>query len=157
MNIVKELNQFNKEYVYFCDAIKNNVMPEGSFIRILYSTELFVMNGIYLSIWFQNISVEKYYNKYRCVFDCHNHLEIIDRVQQLEEDLLRKINIKNKTPVFKIYEQICNGNIKVFSESIENIHNLFLLKISGIWETDKNYGVTYKFTNINHPLKNISN
>lgn len=156
MNIVKELNQFNKECVYFCDPIKNNIMAEGLFIRILYSTEFFVMNGIYLSIFFQNITVEKYYNKYRCNFDYNIHKDILDKIRLIEESILQKVNIKNKTPLYKIYDQICNGNIKVFSENIENIHNLFLLKISGIWETDTNYGVTYKFTNINRLLKNIS-
>jgi hypothetical protein len=157
MNIVKELNQFNKECVYFCDPIKNNIMTDGLFIRILYSTEFFVMNGIYLSIFFQNITVEKYYNKYRCNFDYNIHKDILDKVRLIEEAILQKVNIKNKTPLYKIYEQVCNGNIKVFSENIENIHNLFLLKISGIWETETNYGVTYKFTNINRLLKNISN
>jgi len=157
MNIVKELHQFDKEYVYFCDPIKNNIMIDGFFIRILYSTDLFVMNGIYLSILFQNINVEKYYNKYRCNFDCNIHRETIDQIKKVEEDIIKKLNIKNKTPLYKIYDQMCNGNIKVFSEHIDNIHNLFLLKISGIWETETNYGVTYKFININHQLRNISN
>ena len=157
MNIIKGLHQFNKEYIYFCDAIKNNIMTDSSFIRILYSTDLFVMNGIYLSVFFQNINVEKYYNKYRCSFDYNVHNEIINSIQKIEEDIIHKLNIKNKTPVYKIYEQLSNGNIKVFADNIEDIHNLFLLKISGIWETENNYGVTYKFTSINHPLKNISN
>ena len=157
MNIVKELNQFNKDCVYFCDPIKNNIMTDGLFIRILYSTDFFVMNGIYLSIFFQNITVEKYYNKYRCNFDYHIHKDLIDKIRHIEETILQKVNIKGKTPLYKIYEQICNGNIKVFLENIENITNLFSLKISGIWETDTNYGVTYKFTNINRLLKNISN
>lgn len=157
MNIVKELNQFNNECVYFCDPIKNNIMTDGLFVRILYSTEFCVMNGIYLSIFFQNISVEKYYNKYRCNFDYHTHKDLIDQIKNIEEAVLQKVKIKNKTPLYKIHDQICNGNIKVFSENIESVHNLFSLKISGIWETDTNYGVTYKFTNINRLLKNISN
>lgn len=157
MNIVKELNQFNKDHIYFCDPIKNNIMTDGLFVRILYSTEFCVMNGIYLSIFFQNISVEKYYNKYRCNFDSQLHKNVIYKIKNIEEAILQKVNIKNKTPLYKIYDQICNGNIKFFSENIENINNLFLLKISGIWETETNYGVTYKFTNINRLLKSISN
>ena len=29
------------------------------------------------------------------------------------------------------------------------MNNTFLLKISGIWDTDMSYGVTYKFIKIN--------
>ena len=115
--------------------------------RILYSNNVFVMNGIYLIVSFQNISVEKYYNKYRCNFDINFHKEMIDKIQVIEENILKKVKI-NKTPVFKIYEQIRNGNIKVFSDLQENIRNNFILKISGIWETDTNYGVTYKFLTV---------
>ena len=148
MNITKKLEQFNKECIYFCDPIKNNIMTEGMFIRILYSNELCVINGVYLLIYFQNVSVEKYYNKYKCNFDISLHKEIIDKVKLIEEDILKKINIKNKTPSYKIYDQMRNGNIKIFSENIYNINNNFLLKISGVWETDTHYGVTYKFINL---------
>jgi hypothetical protein len=150
MNIIKKFEQFNKDYVYFCEPIKNNIINDGVFIRILYSNELFIMNGIYLSIFFQNLIVEKYYNKYKCNFDVIMHKEIIDKLKQIEEDILNKLNIENKSPVYKIYEQVRNGNIKVFSENMEQINNMFLLKISGVWETDTNYGVTYKFISINN-------
>lgn len=147
MNIAKKIDQFNKDFIYFCDPIRNNIMTDGMFIRILYSNNVFVMNGIYLIVSFQNISVEKYYNKYRCNFDINFHKEMIDKIQVIEENILKKVKI-NKTPVFKIYEQIRNGNIKVFSDLQENIRNNFILKISGIWETDTNYGVTYKFLTV---------
>jgi len=58
------------------------------------------------------------------------------------------INITGKYPQYKIYEQLKNGNIKLFSESFDKITNKFLLKIAGIWETDTEYGLTYKFLNI---------
>jgi hypothetical protein len=147
MNILKNLHQFNKDCIYLCEPIKNNIMMDGNFIRILYSTELFTMNGIYLFIHFNNISVEKYYNKYRCSFDTNNNI-LIDSLKNIEEDILKKIHIKDKIPIFKIHDQLRNGNIKIFSENIETIHNDFLLKISGVWETSTNYGVTYKFINL---------
>lgn len=147
MNILQNLHQFNKDFIYLCEPIKNNIMIDGNFIRILYSTELYTMNGIYLYIHFNNITVEKYYNKYRCSFDVTNDI-LIDSLKNIEEDILQKIHIKDKIPIFKIHEQLCNGNIKFFSENIENIHNDFILKISGVWETPTNYGVTYKFINL---------
>ena len=148
MNIVKTLDQYNENCVYFCDPIKNNIMNDGTFIRIIYSTPLFVLNGIYISINIGIISIEKYYNKFKCTFELNQHRDIIDRLRSLEECLLSKANIIGKISQYKLYEQLRNGNIKVFSESPEKINNTFLLKITGIWETENEYGITYKFINI---------
>jgi hypothetical protein len=152
MNIVKTLDQYDENYIYFCDPIKNNVMNEGNFIRILYSTPSFVLNGIYLLIRLNDIVVEKYYNKYKCIFNVNMHRELIENIKTIETNLLKKINIKNKFSQNKIYEQLKNGNIKIFSDiNVKPYTNTFLLKISGIWETETHYGVTFKFSKINHP------
>jgi len=152
MNIVKTIDQYDNNNIYFCEPIKNNVMNDGFFIRILYSTSLFVINGINLFIALNDVTIDKYYNKYRCSFNAINHKQMIESVKTIEENLLKNVNIRNKIPQFKIYEQLRNGNIKIFSENIEKINNnLFMLKISGIWETEFHYGVTYKFVKINHP------
>ena len=148
MNIVKTTDQYNENYVYFCEPIKNNIMNEGNFIRIIYSTPLFILNGIYVSVNICHSSIEKYYNKFKCTFDTNQHKEIIDKLRIVEEGILKKVNINGKIPQHKIYEQIKNGNIKVFSETFEKINNTFLLKIAGIWETENEYGLTYKFINI---------
>ena len=158
MNIVKKIDQYNDNYIYFCEPIKNNIMNEGNFIRILYSSPLFVLNGIYLHLTFYDIIIEKYYNKYKCLFNILNHKDIIESIKIIEDNILKKVNIKNKIAQHKIYEQLINGNIKIFFDNknkfINNCENSnlnhFLLKISGIWETDTSYGVTYKFTKINH-------
>lgn len=152
MNIIKSIDQYNDNNVYFCDPIKNNVISDGNFIRILYSTPNFTLNGIYLFINLNDITIEKYYNKYKCIFNITSHKEVIEKIKAIEENLLKKLNLKTKTPQNKIYEQLKNGNIKIFSDTSPKIsNNIFMLKISGIWETDLHYGVTYKFSKINHP------
>jgi hypothetical protein len=148
MIIVKNIDQYNEDHVYFCDPIKNNIMNDGNFIRIMYSTPLFVLNGIYLFISITHTSIDKYYNKFKCTFDVHQYMDIIDKLRAIEQGILKKTNIYGKVPQYKIYEQIKNGNIKIFSDNIEKINNSFLLKIAGIWETEHEYGLTYKFINI---------
>jgi len=148
MNIIKNIEQFNINNIFFCDPIKNNIMADSNFIRILYSSDLFVMNGIYLSISFQNMYIEKYYNKYKCSFDTNVHKVLIENLKKIEESIIVLLPIKHKTPDYKLYDQLKNGNIRIFSEDNEKINNVFLLKISGIWETDTTYGITYKFINI---------
>lgn len=158
MNIAKNLNQYKDDYIYYCDPIKNNIMEEGNFIRILYSSPLFVLNGIYLHISINDVYIEKYYNKYKCSFNVSSHRDIIETLKIIEDNILKRSGIKNKLPHYKILEQFINGNIKIFSEQGNNIEcglnsgpSSFILKISGIWETENSYGVTYKFTYVTHP------
>lgn len=145
MNIIKNIDQYNEDHVYFLEPIKNNIMNNGNFIRIIYSTSIFVLNGIYINININYTSIDKYYNKYKCSFDTNLYKDLIDKLKIIEEGLIRKIGILGKIPQYKIYEQLKNGNIKVFSESSDKIGHTFLLKIAGIWETETEYGLTYKF------------
>jgi len=148
MNIIKRFDQYDSNCIYFCEPIKNNIMNESTFIRLLYSTEKFVLNGIYLLIQLTFIDTEKYYNKHKCIFDVDRHIETTENIKRIENEILYKIGIKNKTPQYKITEQFKNGNIKIFSYNIPKNNTSFILKISGIWETNTSYGLTYKFTKI---------
>lgn len=148
MNIVIRFDQYDEKCVYFCEPIKNNIMNDGNFIRILYTTSQVVLNGIYILIKLNDILCEKYYNKYKCNFDVEQHNDIIDNLKTIEENILKKINIKDKMPQYKIYEQFKNGNIKIFNDIGNKNSCLFILKISGIWETFSNYGLTYKFVKV---------
>jgi len=149
MNLVKEINQYDENNIYFCEPIKNNIMIDGYFIRIIYSNSLFILNGINFLIKLNNVSLDKYYNKYKCTFNTIIHKEFIEKYKNIEECILKKSNIKNKIPQYKIYDQIKNGNIKLFLDNDDKIiNNFFMLKISGIWETETHYGLTYKFQKI---------
>ena len=148
MNIVKTLEQYDDNCVYFCEPIKNNIMNDGYFIRIIYSTPLIMLNGIYIAININHTTIERYYNKFKCVFDVTIHKDLIEKLHIIEENIIKKINIKGKIPQYKIFEQLKNGNIKIFSDNNDKITNTFLLKIAGIWETDTYYGLTYKFIKV---------
>jgi hypothetical protein len=146
MNLVTNIQQYNEDYVYFLEPIKNNIIHNGQFIRIVYSTSLFTLNGIYINIAIKCHSIEKYYNKFCCHFDTvyPPHKELIDQLRCLEEGILRKTKIVGKTPKLKISEQFKHGHVKVFSDTLDQINQTFVLKIAGIWETDTEYGLTYK-------------
>ena len=148
MNLVYTIEQYNSNNIFFCEAIKNNIMSDGNFIRIIYSSENITLNGVYILINLYDILCEKYYNKYKCQFNVITHKDTIDSIKNIEEVILKKYKT-SKTPSFKIYEQVKSGYIKLFSDVINKEHNSFILKISGIWETQHNYGLTYKFIKIN--------
>ena len=149
MNIVQKIDQFQDVFVYLFEPIPNNIVPNGKFIRILYSSPHVCLTGIYLFISLQNIIVEPYFNKYKCSFVPFLHKKLIQDIFTIEESLLKKVNLPNKTPLFKITEQFKKGNIKLFSDCIPT--GSFILKISGIWETDFFYGATFKFLNVINP------
>ena len=148
MNLVKLIEQYNNNNIFFCEPIKNNIMNNGNFIRILYSTPNMMLNGVYLLINLYDVFCEKYYNKYKCSFNILNHKDILDNIKFIEEEILKKYK-SNKIPSFKIYEQIKSGYIKIFSDIGNKQHCSFILKISGIWETQQNFGLTYKFIKVN--------
>ena len=148
MNLVKSIEQYNDKNTFFCEPIKNNIMSDGNFIRIIYSTQHFILNGIYLLVNLHDITCEKFYNKYKCNFNILNHKDIIDNLKVIEEDLLKKYKT-NKIASYKIYEQMKTGYIKLFTDVGNRSQCSFILKISGIWETQYNYGLTYKFLKIN--------
>ena len=152
MNIIIELDNFNDESLFYNSPVKNTVMDDSNFIRILYSNKLFTLNGIFIKIKFNITSIEKYFNKFKCSFNIQDNKTLIDKLSVIEDKILEKCPLNNKNARRKISEQLLSGNIKLFTDSqISGNCNSYLLKISGIWETDTEYGITYKFVDIpNH-------
>jgi hypothetical protein len=144
MNIIKNIEQFNINSVFFCDPIKNNIINNSQFIRIIYSTAFLTLNGIYIFIPISYSIIEKYYNKFKCTIDNNRFKEIIDKIILIEASILKTHCKNNKQAIYKLSEQLKLGIIKIFSYT-EPTNNSFSLKISGIWETDTEYGLTYKF------------
>ena len=50
MYLVNTIEQYNNNHLFFCEPIKNNIMTEGKFIRILYSNDHITLNGVYIVI-----------------------------------------------------------------------------------------------------------
>jgi len=143
MNLIQGIYQYNPNNLHFCEPIRNTILNKGTFIRILYSTSYFSLNGIYLHILLHKLTVEKYYNKCKGFFNVSNHYFMINKIKEIEEQILNKYTIHSKSPQYKIYEQLCNGFI--FCDNLEKTNGNIILKISGIWENEKYYGLTYKF------------
>jgi hypothetical protein len=152
MNLALDINDFDINGVFFQKPITNTVIDNSEFIRILYSTELMILNGIYIKIKLNIKSVESYYNKYKCVFTTSDNYHIISKIQSMENLILDRY-CSNKNKKKKIYEQLNNCYVKIFTDNAINPNNMpehFTLKISGIWETNNDCGITYKFITINH-------
>jgi hypothetical protein len=149
MYVVVDANKINTNHIFFQERINNTVIENSKFIRIIYSNELFTLNGIFLNFSLQLSGIEKSFNKYKCMFDTNVNNETISILSYIEKTILQKINIKDKNPVYKISENLYFGFIKSFNNSVCNEDkNQFVIKIYGIWENNYEYGLTYKFINI---------
>ena len=96
------INQYDINNIYYCDSIKNNVVNDGTFIRIIYSTDYFITNGVNISVPFSDVTIEKYYNKYKCTFNVSNNRNNIESIYNIEKEILDKINTKSKIIQTKI-------------------------------------------------------
>tara|TARA_X000000368_G_scaffold313540_2_gene251165 strand:+ start:7565 stop:7996 length:432 start_codon:yes stop_codon:yes gene_type:complete len=142
MIIYLPLDKFNINYIFFGESTKNTVIQNGTFIRVLYSTENIIMNGIYLYV---PLTISNY-NAYKCNIDILNPSTkyYINQIIIIEKNLLDKYN-SNKNKIYKLAEQLQQNNIKLFN--INNDIKNIILKISGLWEDETSIGITYKFIN----------
>lgn len=123
MNLVLDYDTLNTNNIYFNDSIKNTIMDNSKFIRILYSDENIILNGLFLKIYkIENININI----------------MLEKINLIENNLLSRYN-KNKYKVNKIREQLNY----LFKKKTQD--KIFILKISGIWETETMIGITYKF------------
>jgi hypothetical protein len=152
MNIVIDIDEYNKEYIFLQESVKNNIIDNSKFIRIIYSNNIFVVNTLYIAFNLNIIQIENYFNKYKFVFNVKQNTKPINELKCIEETILDKVFFSNKKPVFRLYEQINSGNLKLFKDNLKlhkiNSDNEFIIKISGIWENDYEYGITYKFVDM---------
>lgn len=124
MNLVLDINQVTYNNIFFYESVKNTIMNDSEFIRIIYSNNDIILNGIYIKIDINN----------------HENSNIVNIIDQLEQSILKQYN-PNKLQNNKLKDQLIY-NINKISKDNECI---YLLKISGIWETPYMIGLTYKF------------
>ncbi|ALH23296.1 hypothetical protein ceV_390 [Chrysochromulina ericina virus CeV-01B] len=125
MNLVLDENNYNINNIFFYEPVKNTVMDDSKFIRIIYSDEHVILNGLYLKL------------------DIEKKICMGNFLDKTEREILNKYKINknnvNKNKCIKIQEQLqffINKNI---------LNKNIVIKISGIWETNLMIGLTYKF------------
>ena len=138
MNIAITAKDLSIDDVYFLDPIKNIIINNSKFIRIIYSNNLLTLNGIYLIC---NID-----NK-----DKNNNHGLLLYIQSLEDNILNKFS-KEKIKNYKIREYFNNNFINTdYTKDHEN-YTKYILKISGIWDASNNIGLTFKFLKLDSIL-----
>lgn len=154
MNVAININEYDINNLFFNEQNKNNV--DTNFIRFIYSSKLYSLNGIALIFEIKNLICEKLFNnKYKYVFNIHENYEIIHFIKNLEYNIISQFSCHSfhlhKHPQLKLTEQFNKGEIKIFKNEMNMTYSFFILKISGIWSSNESYGLTYKILPIIHP------
>jgi hypothetical protein len=142
--ILLNLDNFDTKNVYFGNLMKNNIINDGSFRHINYSTQYFSLNTIYIRLPLKMNFI--FDNKLKIFFKKKDNEETINKIRLMEEEILKSID---KTNQLKITKYLENEMIVIHSPPPQDF--FIILKISGLWETETQCGLTFKF--IIHPLK----
>jgi hypothetical protein len=86
MLLIISADDYKEHYINFTTAVKNNILEDSLFCRLIYSTENFTTTGLYL----RNYSKEK--------------------LTQIEQDLLVAYN-SSKTKLFSLNEHAANNSL----------------------------------------------
>lgn len=145
--------------VYILDA-KRNMIMEGLFSKLIYSNELFTMTGLYILCPIEIICVENIGAKKQIQFNPYtqHNLQIVQDFSKLECRILeyyKQTKQNNRKIINSLAKQLYSGTVKIYKDYNQNFQknadssNFFLLKVSGIWETNENIGLTYKVYEVN--------
>jgi hypothetical protein len=143
----------NVENIHFTEPVQNAIMNDSYFIRIIYSDDDASLTGLMIPMYLNGVTIFKSFNKSVIMYDLHSHKEMILKICDLEVAILErycqilKIYKKHeKCPVYNLTTQLRSCSIKLFDDIDKNLDECnIVLKISGIWENEKEIGITFKF------------
>jgi hypothetical protein len=162
--LAETIDNINYDNIVMNDPVKNSIIQYSNFYKINYTNSFIVFNGIYILL---NIKDDCNFDSNKLFFD-KKHLDCdYNKIYNLENYILNAVDsIKKKN--YKITDLVKSNMIKYSLsynnyENVNNYNNPFyknginnektpvekskklILKISGVWETKENIGITFKF------------
>lgn len=155
MTLVLNSGNINIENIHFLEP-KKNIIIDGNFTKILYADDDVSINGIYILCPLVFNKDDKS-TKSTLSFQPNHpvNIEFIKKMRELENQILQYYNtlsINEKKINATLYNQLTGGKIKIYSNylDIDFSHSVIILKISGVWETNYEVGITYKLLHSNN-------
>lgn len=173
----EDLENIDYNNIIICDPIKNSIIDYSSFYKIIYSNSYISYNGLFTIFKVNNVTI----NKDKVFFNNNNDDEnniVFNKLKHIEEHItklsskskIKKINYKLRDFLNNNYFKFVNNddmnkfnnfnnfnNLKLLSNYNSSVvsnsdYHYFILKISGLWETRENIGMTFKIVKINNYL-----
>lgn len=153
MNIVFDISTFQLINLIFLES-KRNIIMDGTFTKIIYSNQSLSLNSIYFYLPIEIQSIDKIGNKYFLKFYPSSviNMPIVQELSKIEYKIIeyyKQINNIQKKTTCLLTKQLYGGNLKIYRDyndynSKLNKNIQYIIKISGIWETYNEIGITYK-------------
>jgi hypothetical protein len=159
MNITLDISNFQLGYLYFLNP-KQNIIMDGTFSKIIYSNEYLSLNSIYLHMPLEIQSIDRTMNKNvaKISNDSLKNTFLIQELIKIENRIIEYYkqthpNKNGKSPSMSLSKQLSFNAIRLYKDYPVNIQDKknslqFILKISGIWESQQEIGITYKIMEI---------
>ena len=159
MNITLDISNFQLGYLYFLNP-KQNIIMDGTFSKIIYSNEYLSLNSIYLHMPLEIQSIDRTMNKYvaKISNDSLKNTFLIQELIKIENRIIEYYkqthpNKNGKSPSTSLSKQLSFNAIRLYKDYPVNMQDKkkslqFILKISGIWESQQEIGITYKIMEI---------
>lgn len=151
MLIVIDIFSFDIKYVYILEPVKNITKYGCMFMKTLYSTKNMTLNGIYLTIRFDEVDVLKEKENYFTFkIDREKNENQIKEIIKVEKDILKSLKIKCNEINYGLKEDLEQGNkIKLITQDkcCEGLleGESLILRIVGIWSNSRHGGLSYQF------------
>lgn len=151
MNIIFEnIKNVNIENISFLEK-KKNIIMDGKFTKIIYADTCVTMSGLYTNV---PISYTTSDSNIIYISNTLNNINTIKALVDFEYNLLeyyKHLHNIYKNVIYNINNQLIIGKIKLYREQYGQSDNKMkiILKISGIWESGNEIGITYKFLEMN--------
>jgi hypothetical protein len=121
MLLLENIESYNKQFLFLLPPVKNNLIVNSTFTRIIYSPPMIAFNGLYLSIPFFEIVQSS----------------MLQKLNEIENDILSVYTCSSSKKK--------NLHIKqLILYKLSHITDTVILKISGIWESETAFGLAYK-------------
>ena len=118
MILTVNIDDLTPDNIFLLNPIKNKLETFNEFIKIIYSTDIVNITVLHVLV------------------ELNKGIDIIAQISSIEEIILKKYSDPYKQPVLNM--------VKNVNKYVNNIYDSFIIRISGIWIKDKEYGITSK-------------
>jgi hypothetical protein len=140
MNLCLDIDNIDIKEVAFYKPIQNKIAHYKNFYKILYNIEIFTLNTLIVQVDVRDLQVIKENNIYKVSFIIDP--VFLEKLKLFETKLLDNFNHITNKKIMYSFNKFINKLIYNTTNPTTNI----VLRISGIWESDTQIGITNKLT-----------
>jgi len=151
MNIYNTIDEISSSNTFLYKPTVNKLACYKLFYKIAYNIENFVLNTILINIDILNVNIVKDNNNYKAyIYIDTNFILKLKNYEIAVLSLLGKVNNKQS---LLFSQKLLSNNLIIYNYSYKPENIKLYLRISGLWESDTQYGLITKIHHYPSTLK----